>query len=337
MVKPTDEVVSIEEFPVIMTVLDSVTSGNELIKSWMINHLAAKFQDPARKLKSAIVLMGIPGGGKGLWAKEICGGIFVDKYGRKPYRDVGKEAVERDFSDYLERTLILNFNEIASNRKEARSMEDHLKRIVTENELDVVLFQKGTQTINNYTYPFISSNNAIPINIEAKDRRYCICIGRESIDSETGKRYALIDIPRELPRFAQYLKNYKVDERILGTVPKSDEKNDLIEACCGSDELAMKEWLSSMCVDYDGLDSSRLKISEGLSPSNARYLSMDMMLREFNSYLKIHHSHNGISQQRFNTLVALHPDKIKCAGPRQRYEKHRIIPFIIECDVDEDS
>ena len=79
----------------------------------------------------------------------------------------------------------------------------------------------------------------------------------------------------------------------------------------------------------------KLTLFENIEVINPRYLSAEMMISEFNNYLKVKHNLNGVSLQRFNKLITLYPQKIKCVGPRQRYEKSRIIPYIIECEKDD--
>jgi Family of unknown function (DUF5906) len=329
MLQKTDEVINVNQFPIIWMILNRITSNDQSTISWLINHLAAKFQNPARKLKSAPILIGQQGCGKGLYTKDVCGGLFQGDNARKPYKDVGKEIIERDFGDFLNKTLIINMNEIASNRRETLDMEDKIKRIVSEDELDVVLFRKGSATIKNYAYVFLSSNHEMPINIEPNDRRYCICMGTGKIDGETGKRYSEVDIPGELPRFAQYLKNHTVDESMLGTVPLTEGKISLIDSCRSDADQVFDMWIDSMTTKLFSVPKNKLSLNN--VTDNMRILPYDMMFSEFNAYVVSKHQLHPIKLQRFTRLIKAREDKVICLGERQYYQKRRIIPYGIKC------
>jgi len=112
-------------------------------------------------------------------------------------------------------------------------------------------------------------------------------------------------------------------------VPQSEYRSDMIEACKRVDEKAMVDWLDSLSAEKEGI---HIPVEFEIVPSIHRLVSAEMILCEFNNHIQMKWNHEPVSTQRLNQLIKKHADRIIKVGDRVRYQKKRIIPYVLVCN-----
>jgi hypothetical protein len=155
-----------------------------------------------------------------------------------------------------------------------------------------------------------------------------------------GLRYATIDIPNELPVFAQMLINHSVDEVMLGVVPDTEYRSELIKACKRTCDKAIVDWLETVSANKEGIPLSYIDTKEVILsnynksadvPNDYRLVTAEMILFEYNVYLERYCDSRKISAQALSKLIEKNGNGIIKAGERQRIMGHRQIPYFIVC------
>jgi len=212
--------------PRICTLLHHVLgNGNEEFERF-INWLAYIFQT-RQKAKTAWVLGGVPGTGKGLFYSKVLRPLFGPEH--VPMRSL--QNIEEHFNLYMRNALFLIVDEfhMASSSIGAMKIADKLKNQITEDTLTIRAMRTNQIEVPNYTSFIFLTNRNDAVKIEAGDRRYNIP-PRQEQRLEEAHPQILKELPQleaELDAFAGYLATFKVNERLVHTCIDNTSKDQM--------------------------------------------------------------------------------------------------------------
>ena len=166
-----------------------------------VNWLAYVYQTK-KKAKTAWVLSGVPGTGKGVFAYSVLRPLFSED--QAPVKTL--ENLEEQFNSYLQTALLCVVDEFHMASSAAmQKVANKLKNQITEPSVTIRKMRSNQVEVPNYTSFIFLTNHVDAIRIEPGDRRYNIAPRQEKKLIEAHPELiATMDklIPRELLHFA---------------------------------------------------------------------------------------------------------------------------------------
>jgi hypothetical protein len=192
-----------------------------------LNWLAGILQTREKQL-TAWVLKGEQGAGKGIFLDRVLKEIF----GRRQTVKVEDSDLQSDFNPWLKNTIIVAFNEVAHDNSTRNNIKSRIKAIITDP--DVMINEKNIRnySITNYVNCLFFSNEKVPLFIEQSDRRLnVVTTGPNLISFEwfkKGPAEFINSLKPEVPKFAQFLMNWKYDPIAAKTCIENDDKSAMV-------------------------------------------------------------------------------------------------------------
>jgi hypothetical protein len=212
--------------PRIYTLVHHVLGNGDEEFERFINWVAYIFQT-RQKAKTAWVLGGVPGTGKGLFYSKVLRPLFGPEH--VPMRAL--QNIEEHFNLYMRNALFLIVDEfhMASSSIGTMKIADKLKNQITEDTLTIRAMRTNQIEVPNFTNFIFLTNRTDAIKIEAGDRRYNIPPRQEQKLEEAHPHILreLDQLEAELDDFAGYLATFKVDERMVHTCIDNVSKDQM--------------------------------------------------------------------------------------------------------------
>jgi len=235
----------------ILSLIGNLVNNDEIKKHYFINWLAYFFQTLKRP-QTAIVLKGNQGAGKDTFFDLVITPLF----GINQVTKIDDDAIESKYkSETFVNKLFIAFNETSKGDKVSnKNIKNFLKQIITNNE--VMMEDKNIRRKKiklNFACLFFT-NEAKFIEIEPNDRRYNVFLTGDNLNKLNFLGYGDFDnlalaIEKELPDFARYLYNYKVDVNLANRVINTPEKEAVIYATT-SRNILFYEALKNKNLDF---------------------------------------------------------------------------------------
>ena len=192
--------------PIIQKILDSAV-GVGPIQDHFLNWLAVLIQHRA-KPRTAWVLHGTQGTGKGLLVHNVLAPIFGSKY--TPTRM--QNELKSDFSSFIEFAMLVFIDEIeAGSLEEGGQLEAKLKYYITEPVVPIRRMRTDSYEVNSYCGWIFGSNKVQPVVIPRNDRRYNVGQFQKKRLEMTLEEVE-VELPKELQTFTNYLVSRKADK-----------------------------------------------------------------------------------------------------------------------------
>lgn len=192
-----------------------------------LNWLAGILQTREKQL-TAWVLKGEQGAGKGIFLDKVLKEIF----GRRQSVKVEDSDLQSDFNPWLKNTIIVAFNEVAHDNSTRNNIKSRIKAIITDP--DVMINEKNIRNyyITNYVNCLFFSNEKVPLFIENKDRRLNVVNTGSNLISfpwfKKDPEKFINSLKPEVPKFAQFLMNWKYDPVAAKTCIENEEKRAMV-------------------------------------------------------------------------------------------------------------
>ena len=192
-----------------------------------LNWLAGILQTRQKQL-TAWVMKGEQGAGKGIFLDNVLKELF----GRRQSVKVEDSDLQSDFNPWLKNTIIVAFNEVAHDNSTRNNIKSRIKAIITDP--DVMINEKNIRNyfITNYVNCLFFSNEKVPLFIENKDRRLNVVnTGPNLISFDWFKKDPegfINSLKQEVPKFAQFLMNWKYDPVAAKSCIDNDEKAAMV-------------------------------------------------------------------------------------------------------------
>lgn len=197
-----------------------------------------------------------------------------------------------------------------------------MKAIVTDSETMINEKNIKSYLITNYVNCMFFSNEAVPLLVEENDRRFNVVVTGEALvnlswfDIESTPSA----LTREVPMFAQYLKNYDYDEKVAKRVIKNQAKKDIVSAGMGRfEELARKlksndhDWFEEHMALHE-FDKSEIEQIRGFKGYIEKSLVLKLSKQIFND-----NNVSPVSLSKRLTLYGVIPKRLQIAGLKGQY------------------
>ena len=122
------------------------------------------------KTRTAIVLKGVEGTGKGLLQEQLIVPLFSEKY----TTTMENEALRSQFNGELENKLFVIFNEIKGDFRESATLYEKLKIYISDSTININNKYGWAGAADNHFNCMFFSNNSLPVQISPTDRRYTV-------------------------------------------------------------------------------------------------------------------------------------------------------------------
>jgi hypothetical protein len=168
---------------------DVICGGDAATFEWLLDWCAAMFQRPGEPAKTAIVLMGGQGTGKGLFINDMLGETFDRQHYVHVY---DRKAIYGDFNDALSGRVLTFIDEATwgGDKRDAGI----LKGLITEKTVSIARKFLPRVTEPSMQHVMIASNEAWPVGVDGDDRRLCVL----KVENPRANKAAYFD-----PLFAQ--------------------------------------------------------------------------------------------------------------------------------------
>jgi hypothetical protein len=208
----------------IRALLLHVLGDDEVSLERFLNWAAHIYQTNGRA-GTAWVWSGTQGTGKGLVMNEIMKPLFGYVV------TTLASAFKDQFNSQLEECTILNVDECSFDKSDKKS-DEKLKVIITGETLSIRGMHQAAREVPNFISAILTSNSCVVADLPRGDRRFNVS-PPQPVKLE--KKYPDTDaivakVRRELPTFAGFLAQYKVDAQKVRAAMASDAKTNMIEA-----------------------------------------------------------------------------------------------------------
>jgi hypothetical protein len=212
--------------PTIDKVLRHVVAGDQECYDHLLNWIATIFQHRI-KTKTAWVLHGVEGTGKGVLYHKILLPIFGAQYCVMK----GLQGMEERYNADLERCLMFVLDEgRIEDAREARKLINKFKNWITEPTMEIRGMRANGYQAPSFANFLITSNDYDAWNISPTDRRFNVAPRQERPLTDTLPREDIDKIPDELQAFAGFLAAYKADTIKAQDALMNDAKREMREA-----------------------------------------------------------------------------------------------------------
>jgi len=211
-----------DKCPTIYKLMKHILGDGQQEIERFFNWLAYIYQTK-EKAKTAWVLSGVPGTGKGVFAYQVLRPLFSEE--QAPVKTL--ENLEEQFNSYLQQALVCVVDEFhMASSAATQKVANKLKNQITEPSVTIRKMRSNQIEVPNYTSFIFLTNHVDAIRIEPGDRRYNIAPRQEQklLDKhpEIASEFPLI--AKELLHFAGALETFKYNEPLVRMPVDNDAK-----------------------------------------------------------------------------------------------------------------
>lgn len=207
---------------VINKIMAHALGNDPAIVDHFINWLAFILQNRDRT-KTAWVLHGVPGTGKGLLTADILRPIF----GETQTSARRMEELNEHYNHFMRNSFLIFVDEVQTKSlQNERGVMAKLKNFITEEMVPIRQMHANAIEARNYTNWLFLSNMSDPVSIDKNDRRFNVGKYQPAKLVITDKEIA--SIPNELQAFHDYLMQYPMDADRARTVLQTADRTTMI-------------------------------------------------------------------------------------------------------------
>lgn len=137
-------------------------------QEWVIDWIAQMFQEPNKKMGTALVLISREGAGKGLFFDYLMSRIF----GRDYVIDTSCDPFDKNFNGNLKNKILLNLNEGGWNHR--KDTKGQLKNFITDPTFRYEEKFREAEMLINPTRIVMTTNEDWAVSVRNDDRRYFV-------------------------------------------------------------------------------------------------------------------------------------------------------------------
>ena len=211
-----------DKCPTIFKLMKHILGDGEQEIERFFNWLAYVYQTK-QKAKTAWVLSGVPGTGKGVFAYQVLRPLFSEE--QAPVKTL--ENLEEQFNSYLQQALVCVVDEFhMASSAATQKVANKLKNQITEPSVTIRRMRSNQVEVPNYTSFIFLTNHVDAIRIEPGDRRYNIAPRQEEklLDKYPEIASEFHNIAKELLHFAGALETFKYNESLVRMPIDNDAK-----------------------------------------------------------------------------------------------------------------
>ena len=222
-----------ERFPYIYTLIENLCVKPDRIRYFI--YWLAYICVTLKKTGTAVVFKGIQGTGKGVFFTHLIQYFFG---GKQFCPTLGNRDIMSDFTPWaLQRALFVCFNEVKANLKEGNDGYEKLKTYVTDPDFRFERKNIDSTYLDNFFNCILFSNNPVPIQIQAEDRRYTLFnTGDEKLKAVVKERFDMTSkeyiekLEEERDDFFAALCCLELDEELVTQIYDTEERSVVQQA-----------------------------------------------------------------------------------------------------------
>lgn len=240
-----------DKCPTIYKLMKHILGDGQQEIERFFNWLAYIYQTK-EKAKTAWVLSGVPGTGKGVFAYQVLRPLFSEE--QAPVKTL--ENLEEQFNSYLQQALICVVDEFhMASSAATQKVANKLKNQITEPSVTIRKMRSNQVEVPNYTSFIFLTNHVDAIRIEPGDRRYNIAPRQEQklLDKYPELVSEFNAIPKELLHFAGALETFKYNESLVRMPVDNDAKRlmktaslSVFEEFCSALKEGTLDWFNDI-------------------------------------------------------------------------------------------
>jgi len=275
-----------------------IKEQREYFLNWLSYILATN-----KKTRTAILLRGIPGTGKGVFWEQI-----ISYYYGNFKLVLENDSLKSNFTPKgLDRVMFVLCNEIKGDFRDGNAMYEKLKMYITDDTIRIE--EKGVQAyeIKNYFNTILFSNNKTPLQIQGGDRRYSIFSTRarqlRTVANEDFKETEVQFIEKiqsERDNFLIDLASYQYDRVKATTCMETEEKEAIYRASMTKIEILADKVRN---LDENYLVNELVEIAEGTENIEELFESARVTLYYKNDKLDIEKTLSELYIELRNSLI----------------------------------
>lgn len=206
----------------ILKIMDHALGNDPAVLEHFINWLAFILQKRDRS-KTAWVLHGVPGTGKGL----LCNDVLRPIFGAAQTAARRMEELNEPYNHFMRNSFLIFVDEVQTKAlQNERGVMAKLKNFITEPMVPVRIMYANAVETRNYTNWMFLSNMSDPVSIDSGDRRFNVAKYQVSKLVITDKEIA--QLAKELQPFHDYLMAHPCDADKARTVIQSADRDTMI-------------------------------------------------------------------------------------------------------------
>lgn len=156
-----------------------VCRGNRDAFEWLLDWMAALFQQPGRHAETAIVGIGKQGIGKNVWAKDVLARTFDGRHARVTTHI---RQVLGEFNDILSGLCLLVLDEVGlTTERDYNAM----KGLITGDTIDINRKGISVSTERSMLHAVFLSNYEVPLKVASDDRRFAFYHFADTYQNDT--------------------------------------------------------------------------------------------------------------------------------------------------------
>jgi hypothetical protein len=233
------------DWPHIRSIMEAVTDSDPAAFAWLLNWMAAKYQNPGARSMTAVVFQGQQGKGK-----TVLGLVLAVLLGEENTACISQADLESSFNGHYVTKLFVIADEVVNpeNLKDTASI---LKKYVTDPRIIGNVKNTPQFEVQNRMSWWFTSNSITPVKVEGpNDRRYTVFSALTPTSDEHKAMCRSVFRPdgsftpefeREMAAFADALATHQVDHALATQPLKNQARETLINAGRSSAELFLAE------------------------------------------------------------------------------------------------
>lgn len=207
---------------VVGKIVSHALGSDKNVVDHFINWLAFILQNRDRT-KTAWVLHGVPGTGKGLLTNDVLRPIF----GATQTAARRMEELNEPYNHFMKNSFLVFVDEVQTKAlQNERGVMAKLKNFITEEMVPIRQMYANATEARNYTNWLFLSNMSDPVAIDKNDRRFNVSKYQPDKLAISDKEIA--QIPKELQAFHDYLMTYVCDPDRARTVLHNNDRETMI-------------------------------------------------------------------------------------------------------------
>jgi phage/plasmid-associated DNA primase len=229
----------IEDFENIYLILLNIVGDDKNGVDWVLNWLAGIFQNPTKKVTTALILHGEHGTGKGLFFEEVMGYILKQNYNK-----VGFNQISSEFTSWLKNKLLVFCNEIV-HYENKQQVSQSMKEVVSDSHFTLREMRKDPVSYPNFSRICIASNGINPFKMEAGDRRFSVFRSKKLKNGVGIYNNLMENLDLECQAFVNYMLNLNINWNNANKPYLNKQREEIIYSNMNSCEAFIKQFEDS--------------------------------------------------------------------------------------------
>lgn len=215
----------------------------------LLDFLAYVYQNPAKRVRWAILLFGIQGNGKSFWVE------LMKRLMGPNAAEVAGTTVSQRFTGWAVNKLFIAIEEIRVPSESKYAVLDKLKPFITNSEVNVELKGQDDRVVPNFASYLLLTNHDDALPLDDDDRRYCVIETRHRTKADIpGQGYfdALFCVLDDhIEAVAHYFASRQIDEAFNpnGRAPETRGKWRMMQESKSAPRIAVEEAIAECWCD----------------------------------------------------------------------------------------